>query len=198
MRTTKPVATISYNTERFLISKLNELIKNHKISDYMFIKHYAEADEKKDHIHLWVKPNTLLDTMALQEFLTELDLSKPDKPLKCIDFRTSKSDDWILYCEHFAPYLATKCESREFAYLKEDFICYDSDNFDDLYQHAHKGSEWARRNQILQDINNNILDPASLVLSGVIPLNMASQLNALKYMQRHYGILDRNNKEGHE
>ena len=71
MRTSKPIATISYNSETYLRDKLNELIKSHKISDYMFIKHKAESDERKDHIHLWIKPNTLLDTMDLQKHFTE-------------------------------------------------------------------------------------------------------------------------------
>lgn len=72
MRTSKPIATISYNSADFLKLRLNDLIKSKKICDWMFIQHTAEADEKKDHIHLWIKPNTLLDTMDLQEHFLEL------------------------------------------------------------------------------------------------------------------------------
>lgn len=198
MRTSKPIASISYNSPEFLKYKLNELIKAKKISDWMFIFHTAEEDEKKDHIHLWIKPNTLIDTMDLQEFFMEIDIKNPTKPLKCIDFQSSKTDDWILYCEHFLPYLATKNESREFCYTKDDFVFYDEDNFDELYNHAHKGSDWATRNQILQQLKNNQIRPSDLILNGTLPLNMASQLSALKYLQTHYGVLDRNGRDNHE
>lgn len=197
MRTSKPIATISYNTQEFLVSKLDELVRNHKICDYIFINHFAESDEKKNHIHLWVKPNTLIDTMDLQTFLTEYSPNTPTKPLKCIDFRLSAVDDWILYNQHFAPYLASKGESREFHYTRDDFVYCDEDTFDDLYNHAFKGSEWAKRFQLLQALSENQYSPTDLILNGTLPLNMASQLNAFKYMQTHYG-LDRGGRNNHE
>lgn len=184
MRTSKPIATISYNSENHLRMKLNELIESHKISDYMFIRHNAESDEKKDHIHLWIKPNTLLDTMDLQNHFLEVDLQNPTKPLKCIDFRQSKVDDWILYNQHYEPYLLSKGEVREYHYLKSDFRFYDEDNFEDLYQHAMKGSEWAKRNQLLEALNSEAIRPEDLILNGTVPLNMASQLNALESLKQ--------------
>ncbi len=198
MRTSKPIATISYNSQEFLIMQLEQLIKNHKICDYMFINHFAEEDEKKNHIHLWIKPNTLIDTMDIQKFLTELNPDNPTKPFKCIDFRLSAVDDWILYSQHYEPYLASKSEARQYHYTKDDFIYHDEDTFEDLYYHAFKGSEWAKRNQILQALNQGEVSPADLVLNGTVPLNLASQLNSLKYMQAHYGRTDRNGREGHE
>ena len=87
MRTSKPISTISYNTQEFLLHQLDEMIKNHIISDYMYINHFAEEDERKDHIHLWMKPNKLLDTMDIQKYLLEIDPNNPTKPLKCNDFR---------------------------------------------------------------------------------------------------------------
>lgn len=197
MRTSKPISTISYNSEEHLRFKLNELIKARKISDYMYIQHTAEEDEKKDHIHLWVKPNTLLDTMDLQDHFIEIDPKNPLHPFRCIDFRASSVDDWILYSQHYGPYLASKGESREFAYSKEDFRFYDEDTFEDLYRHAFKGSDWAVRYQILEQLASNETDPASLILNGTVPLNLASNLNAFKYLQTKYG-LDRGDREGHD
>lgn len=197
MRTSKPIATISYNSQEFLIHQLDELIRNHKICDYMFINHFAEEDEKKNHIHLWIKPNTLIDTMDLQKYLTEIDPLNPTKPLKCIDFRPSEVDDWILYSQHYKPYLASKGESREFHYTRDDFVFNDEDTFDDLYNHAFKGSVWAQRNQILQALSEGIKSPQQLILNGTIPLNQATQLNAFMYMQTHYG-LDRGSHSNHE
>ena len=197
MRTSKPIATISYNSQEFLVHQLEELIKKHKISDYMFINHFAEKDEKKNHIHLWIKPNTLLDTMDFQKHFIELDPQHPLKPFKCIDFRVSAVDDWILYCQHYKAYLASKGESREYHYTKDDFVYYDEDTFDELYNHAFKGSEWAQRNQVLQALKDGQADPTKLILNGTVPLNLASQLSAFKYMQNHYG-LDRGGRKNHE
>lgn len=198
MRTSKPISTISYNSEEHLRMKLSELVRSHKISDWMYIYHLPEVDERKAHFHLWIKPNTLLDTMDLQKHFEEIDLSHPDKPLKCIDFKTSKTDDWILYSEHFVPYLASKGESREVVYSKSDFRFMDEDTFEDTYNHAHKGSDWAHRNQILESIRNNQISPQDLILNGTVPLNLASQLNALEYMKKHYGTLDRGGHDNHE
>lgn len=198
MRTSKPISTISYNTIPFLDTKLAELVRNHKISDYMYIFHHAEKDEKKDHIHLWLKPNTLLDTMDIQHFLTE-PTDNPSKPLKCIDFRiTHDTDDWILYSQHFRPYLATKGESRDYLYTRDDFRFCDEDTFDDLYMHAFKGSKWAQNNQILQQLTNGDVSPVDLIKNGTIPLGMACQLSAFNYMNTHTNGVDRGGRQDHE
>lgn len=194
MRTSKPISTISYNTPEYLKSKLDELVRNHTISDYMYIQHHAEADERKDHIHLWLKPNKLLDTMDLQDHFKELDLNNPTaKPLGCIDFETSKTDDWILYGMHLEPYLASKGQSREYHYTKDDFVYNDEDTFEDNYAHALKGSEWARRYQTLQLLQDSSFSPTDLIDSGLVPLNLATSLSAYKHMKR----LDRAERHTH-
>lgn len=198
MRTAKPVATISYNTPDYLKLKLEELIRNRKISDYMFIQHQPEQDEKKEHVHLYIVPNTLIDTMDIQDFLKE-PVNNSKKPLGCIDFRKSEEDDWILYCEHYLPYLASKCQSREWIYEKENFVFHDQDTFDRKYLHAHKASAWAQRNQILEMLKSDKLTPIDLINNGTIPLTLAGQLNAYKYMQNRYGdgVVDRNGGKSH-
>lgn len=198
MRTSKPIATISYNTEEFLKLKLEELCREHKVSDYMYIKHDAEKDERKDHIHLYIQPNRLIDTMDLQDFLMELDPNNPMKPLGCIDFRPSKADDWILYAQHYQPYLASKGEAREFSYHKEDFRYHNEDSFEDMYKHAFKGSDWARRWQILEKLQDTSQNPLDLIYSGVVPLQQATQVNAIYSLRQKTGYLDRGGREGHE
>lgn len=195
MRTSKPIASISYNTEAFLKAKLQELYRNHRIDDWMYIRHDPEEDEKKSHIHLWISPNRLIDTMDLQDFFNEIDPRKPDKPLKCLPFSLSKEDDWILYGQHFPPYLASKGETREFIYSKEDFVYADEDTFEHAYRHALKASEWAQRNTTLNLIREGTVDPVDLLLSGVVPLNMANQLSALVTLQ---GKTFRNGHPNHE
>ena len=198
MKTRKPISTISYNTIDYLIMVLDQLYSDHVISYWQLIQHKAENDERKDHIHLFLVPNGQLDTMDLQLRFREIDPLYPEKPLGCIDFRSSDPDHWILYNQHFAPYLASKCESREFHYLREHFISSDEDTFDFYYHHAFYGSEWSKDNQIMQHLNSGG-SPAELVSSGIISWKQSNAL--LSYMRLKYGYgdkLDRNGRINHE
>lgn len=192
MRTSKPISTISYNTEPYLRNVLEELHRNRVISDYMFIRHFKEQDEAKDHFHVWLNPNKMLDTMVLQDKFKELDPSNPLKPLGCINFKSSKVDDWILYCQHFEPYLVSKMENRQFHYVKEDFKFADELTFEDLYNHAFRGSEWAINNQRLQLLTSGVVEPLDMVMTGSVPLNMAGQMNALDRL-----LAQRNGRKTH-
>ena len=109
MRTSKLISTISYNTKEFLDHHLRQLYADHKISDFIYIYHYAEDDELKNHFHVVIKPNCLFDTMDLQDYFKEYDPNNPLNPLGMTDFKISKMDDWILYDLHYPPYLAWKC-----------------------------------------------------------------------------------------
>lgn len=195
MRTRKPIATISYNHEEFLRGRLDDLKRRHLISDYMFIPHKKEQDEAKDHIHLWIRPNQTLDTMQIQEEMKE---PNPKERRGCIDFVSSDIDEWILYTQHYKPYLASKGQNREYHYQKEDFRFADEDNFQENYVHAFRGSKWAERNQLLQQLNDGTVKFSELIKSGQIPLNMASQLNAFKYLLADDKKVFRNGRAGHE
>jgi len=106
MATQKPISTISYNTEGFLVEKLEEWRKAHIIQAYMYICHKGE-DGDKDHIHVRIEPNKKLDPMNLAEDLREYQIGK-EKPLGCRPFRPSKEEDWFLYAVHDAEYLRIK------------------------------------------------------------------------------------------
>lgn len=99
---------------------------------------------------------------------------------------------------HLEPYLASKGESRAYHYTKEDFVFYDEDTFEDKYNHALKGSEWSRQYQTLKILQDNSISPADLVLNGVLPLKMASQLSSLEYMKGKYGYTYRGGRNGHD
>ena len=138
MRTTKPVSTISYNTEAFLEGVLTELVKAHKVAFWAYIKHTAEEDEHKDHLHVYIEPNGKLDTMDLQDLLSEVDMKNPGKPLKCVDWRSSKWDDWYLYGIHYEPYLKMKFETRMYHYEKKDVKTSDTDDLENrVYRTMH-------------------------------------------------------------
>lgn len=200
MKTRKTIATISYNSVEWLEFKLWELIDSHTISDYFFIVHQPEEDEKKPHIHLWINPNKTIDTMDLQNYLKEFDPDNPDKPKKCINFVNSKVDDAILYFIHDKNYLRMKGESRKYHYLKDDFHYFDEDTFDELYNHAYRGSDFALKNSQIQGIMNNKDNLSKLIETGLVPLGMASNLCAYSNL-RYNDILNqktyRNGRKNH-
>jgi hypothetical protein len=129
VKTTKPIATISFNTPNYLRLKLDELTKAKIISVWHFINHLPEDDEagKKYHIHLYIEPSKLLQTDDLAEYFSEFDPEKPDKPKKCLPFRISKFGDWYMYSIHDKAYLAAKGQSRRFHYKYDDVITSDTD-----------------------------------------------------------------------
>lgn len=106
MATNKPISTISYNTEEFLVDKLNTWYKAHLIQCWQYIKHKGE-DGDKDHIHLRIEPNKRLDPMELTQALIEPDPNNK-KPLGCRPWRSSKEEDWFLYAIHDKQYLKIK------------------------------------------------------------------------------------------
>ena len=106
MATSKPISTISYNTEPFLKFKLDEWFNLHIIQSYQYIKHKGE-DGDKDHIHLRIEPNKRIDPMLLSEELREFEVGN-DKPLGVRPWRPSKEEDWFLYAIHDRQYLKIK------------------------------------------------------------------------------------------
>ena len=106
MATRNPISTISYNTEPFLREKLETWLRAHIIQAYQYIPHKGE-DGDKNHIHVRIEPNKILDPMDLKEALQEYVIGS-EKPLGCRPFRSSKEEDWILYVVHDKDYLRIK------------------------------------------------------------------------------------------
>lgn len=106
MATQKPISTISYNSEAFLVEKLQNLYDAHIIQAWQFITHKGE-DGDKDHIHLRIEPNKRIDPMELTEMFKEYEKGK-DKPLGVRPWRQSKEEDWFLYAVHDSDYLSFK------------------------------------------------------------------------------------------
>lgn len=129
MRTSKPIATISFNTPSFLEQKLSELTKAGRLSFWAFIAHEPEDDEagNKPHCHLYIEPSKMIQTDELRGEFKEFDPTNP-KPLGCISFRSSKFDDWYMYGLHDEKYLAAKGQSRRYHYRHDDFHASDEDD----------------------------------------------------------------------
>lgn len=130
MNTSKPISTVSFNSEPFLHSKLNELVDNRTLSFYAYIKHYGEPSESKDtlkdHFHIYTEPNKRINTMALGDEFKE-PVSAIELPLGCIPFRNSKFPDWYYYILHDPIYLARKGMSRYYSYRQDEIITSDKD-----------------------------------------------------------------------
>ena len=126
MTTNKEIATISYNSEAFLKMKLDSLVKSEVIMFYIYIKHYAEGSEKKDHFHIYMQPYDKVDTKGLKKQFDEIDLNNP-KPLGCLPIRKSNFQDWYLYGLHNEFYLASKGQFKKYQYEYTDMITNDED-----------------------------------------------------------------------
>jgi len=111
--TQKPVSTISYNTEAYLIDKLNRL-KTGKIINYaLCIKHQGEEDinyvtgeteKDKDHWHIYLDLAKRVELLELKKEFDETDVNNK-KPLGCMNFQSSKVGHWIGYAIHLIDYL---------------------------------------------------------------------------------------------
>lgn len=202
VRSSKPFSTISYNSEAFLKGVLNNMVKAHRVAKWYAILHQPEADEAKAHYHVYVEPNGLLDTMALSEALREPDPKNPTKPLGCIAWKSSKLDDWILYVLHDRAYLASKGEDRQYEYDYAEMLMSDTALLEELEEdvrHAYTASEWAQRLRIVRLLDDGIVSPYEAVLSGLVPMNLASQLRALAQLRlSEPPRTDRGSHEGHE
>lgn len=201
MITRTNVSTISYNTDEFLIFKLNELIKNHSIEFWTFINHIPEEDETKPHKHLFIIPSGSVDTFELSDFLKEIDVANPLlPPLGTIFWKHSKFVDWYLYSLHDIDYLASKCESRLYHYSKSEFVVSDYDYFNELI-HSCDFSQYTKHKKLREAVLSDV-SFRDLFANGFIPVQQIGQYNLaynlLKYGDMFYDKTDRNGRLGHE
>lgn len=202
MKTSKSIATISYNTVEFLVQKLEELRKAHKIEFWFAMPHKPEDDEckGKPHSHVWIQPAVLLQTMDLQDELKECVPGK--KELGCISFWNSKVEPAFLYWLHDERYLASIGESRKYHYSIDEMLCPDPDELDVI---AHKAQMWfesqsyAKVDYVKEKIREGLSDEEIVTV-----LNMPIQytLGAMAYVSNIRKSMiyqfSRNGRKGHE
>lgn len=169
MRTSKPIATISYNTPEFLKGKIEYWKEIGWIEFGMWIRHEPESDEKKAHYHVYLKPAKLIQTTDLEKESCEIDPLQPDKPLKMISFRSSKESDWVLYSIHDPTYLLEKGLTREYVYSFEDINSTCSDTLSDIISHISDDRQGRLEYRLIQCINMG-MNWNQIVSSGLIPL----------------------------
>lgn len=201
MITRSNISTISYNTDDYLIFKLNDMIKNHCIEFWAFINHIPEEDERKPHKHLFIIPSGTVDTFALSDILEEIDFTNPTMPpLGTIFWKHSKFVDWYLYALHDIDYLASKGESRKYHYDKSEFIVSECDYFNELI-HSCDFSQYTKHKKLREAVQSDI-SFRDLFANGFIPVQQIGQYslayNLLKYGDMYYDKTDRNGRFGHE
>ena len=173
MRTSKPFSTISYNSEKFLKVKLDELIKNRVLDFWVFIDHAAEEDEKKSHKHLYMIPNGILQTDVLKEFLAEPDPNDPEHPLNCTIFSSSKFDDWYMYGMHDKAYLSSKGQSRKYHYVKDQFVSSSDEHFSELVRCVDR-SKYIGLERVVDAVENGV-PFFEMVRLGQVPIQLINQ-----------------------
>lgn len=173
MRTSKPISTISYNSDDFLKQKIEQW-KSAGIIEYgMWIKHQPEEDEKKAHFHVFLKPAQLLQTTFLEDDSIEIDPLNPEKPFKMISFRVSKESDWILYSIHDKAYLQEKGLTRDIHYDIADIISTCEDTLTDILSHLNDDRKGRLETKILDCVNKG-MGWNQIVSSGLIPIRQIS------------------------
>lgn len=189
MRTSKPVATISYNSAEFLKSKI-EYLKEHGIIEYgMWIYHKKEADEKKDHWHVYLKPAKLIQTVDLENVFKELDPTwKPkevyedekDKErhekkqfLGVINFVVSKESDWLLYSLHDPNYQIEKGLSKQYVYGFDDIETTCEYTLQDIISRISDDRKGRIEYRLIECINMG-MNWSQICSSGIIPLRNIS------------------------
>lgn len=180
MKTSKPISTISYNSEEFLKAKLDSLVKGGEIAFWYYIKHIGEYDkdtgiQDKDHIHLYIESGDRIDTIKLRELFKEYpDGNLNALPLQCQPFRVSKPYDALLYNLHHQQYLLMKFETKEYGYTMDDIVTNDIDYLYQLYSEALH-SDLFKRDRMMKLMDNGV-SMAEMCFHGLINPSQAYQL----------------------
>lgn len=193
-----PISTISYNTEEFLKQKLDDLISAKIIEFYFYVPHKGEDDEagKKDHIHVYMQPCSILDTSLLIDEFIEHDLSDLSaKPKKSLPIKSSKPDDAIMYFIHDRSYLAYKGESRKYHYRLEDVRTSDIDEFNYYFKSIDLTKITPYKRMLdAQELGMNFAD---YLKKGSIPIQQISNYQKAWYLLKAENV-ERNGRKGHD
>lgn len=192
MATQSPISTISYNSEIFLKEKLDNLVKQHIIQTYQYIKHKGE-DGDKDHIHLRIEPNRRLDPMDLTALFQEYTAANL-KPLGVRPWRPSKEEDWFLYAVHDKSYMHLKYgddPKEKLPYQWQDIVTPAEYDKETAYIRAKAAMQHSSANLANRIISGE--NAANLVKSGENPFIVGQLVNVLK--KTEFEKLAEENKE---
>lgn len=169
MKTSKPISTISYNTESFLREKIYYWQREGFIEYGMWILHQPDVDGDKAHYHVYLQPAKLIQTEYLVQNSCEFDPNYPEKPLKMNVFHSSKFEDWILYGLHDEAYLAEKGLMRNVHYEVSDIEATCDNTLMEMLSRAFDMRNNKLEFRIIDAVRNG-QNWQQMVSSGMIPL----------------------------
>lgn len=197
MKTTKPQATISYNSVGFLLGVLDRLVSSEIITFYAVIRHEPEEDENKAHCHVYVEPAKTLDNLWLRKQFAEVDPSHPNQPLGCMPFGASKWVDWYWYGLHDKAYLASKGETRKYHYDRSEMLTSSVDYLDEKVR--ENPNPKAELIKLLELINKGYTPLQLAVALNVKARNLNYFLQGVSTLYQHRDdITERNGRNNHE
>lgn len=174
MRTKQIISTICYNNVEYLERKLKELIVSDKIDFWAFVKHIAENDETKDHIHLIVYPSKAIDTKELDDYL--LEPQGVDKlPLGTCRLwhivHEKNVNDYFLYVLHDLRYCRLKgYDKRKYTYTIEDFRTSSKEALEDNINTAYHRSEFSYNNTLRHMAIDTNVSAYDIVKNGYVDI----------------------------
>lgn len=147
MRSQNPLSTISYNTDEFIISLMEELVKEDIIRSWCYIWHDPEKNENKRHIHFYCEPIDVVDTKVFRNKFEQPD-PNGGLPLGCMPFDKSKPLPWLLYAIHDKDYMEEKKLVKLYEYSFDD-IKFSDESFKEtmyaLYISWKDGQQWNQK-----------------------------------------------------
>lgn len=172
MKTKQVISTICYNTEEFLVSRLNALVKSNHLDFWAFVKHYAEDDETKDHIHLIVYPSKAIDTKDIDDFL--LEATNGDKPLGTCKLwhivHEKNVNDFYLYALHDLKYCRLKgYDRRKYTYTIKDFRTSSYEALENSINTAYHCSDFSYNNT-LRTLATSDMSAYEIIKSGYVDI----------------------------
>ena len=179
--TQSEVSTVAYGSVSFLSAQLDRLRSCGILSEYMLILHDCDVSDngqlKKPHVHIWACPARRIDITALRN---ELVMPVPDgRPLGCMEVRTSKRDDWLLYSLHNPDYLSSKgCSDGKHEYPLSSLV--HSDGIDPEALLVDSLSSLTRSSSSIAASLSSGADPLDLLLSGSSPFVVNSIAHILQ------------------
>ena len=184
--TALPMSTISYNSQEFLLLKLDELHQSGKLDDFRAIKHFGE-DGDKDHFHVIVFPSKRLDFVKVTEVFREVDLANPGKPLGVMPWRRSQPDHWLLYALHDEAYLRSHQKndeaSHKIRYSLSDIFTPFPEQLERDYRQALPLQ--STDNQVIIDALNRGMSAVDVMYTyDISPMKVTSVLSAWQNVHR--------------
>ena len=185
MNTSKPISTISYNTEKYLREKIYYWKQQGFIEYGMWILHQPDVDGDKAHYHVYLQPTKLIQTENLINDSIEIDPNwKPldfygdekekeqhekKQFLKMTVFKSSEPSNWILYGLHDEAYLTQKGLSRNIHYDVSDIQSTCDDTLLDMLSSAFDFRNNKLEFRIIDAVNKGV-SWQDMVKSGMIPI----------------------------